>query len=164
MVWIGQARCCERYKKEKNRAQRSLLDHNHQIIKPEIDSSFSTFINSTTAPMVRRKPKKLDVQMAKMQVARQVDLPPEILLPIFKTLDSREMVCMMRVSKSWLEVIEENQSLWRRLILPKKEKEDEEENEWEPSVLELWDQKTSSSLQEVSIHVQLEQKDLEPFV
>lgn len=45
-------------------------------------------------------------------------LSSELLLPIFKCLDSREMVNVMRVRKKWLEIIDENAALWRILILP----------------------------------------------
>lgn len=74
-------------------------------------------------------------------------LTSEILLPIFKRLESLEMIKVMRVCKRWLEIIDGNQSLWRELILPDRKKD------WSCQPLKLFDKKSCSSLRRVSMRV-----------
>lgn len=80
-------------------------------------------------------------------------LPSEILLPVFKQLTSIEMVIVLRVCKARYEVIDENKALWRRLVLPKREPG------WDSSIAELFDRKSCSSLQEISMQVMWKLKD-----
>lgn len=75
------------------------------------------------------------------------DLSSTILLPIFKFLDSFEIVKIRPVCRKWWEITEETRSLWRRPILPRRE------NGWPASTLELFDRKSQSTLKEVSIHL-----------
>jgi hypothetical protein len=82
-------------------------------------------------------------------------LPTEILLPVFKYLNSKEMVQNMRVCKEWLEVVDENKSLFRRLVL---------DEEGDLSVLELFDSKSDSQLKEVSMEVKLEKEEVPTFL
>lgn len=46
---------------------------------------------------------------------------PDLLLTIFKKLNSKEMVSVMRVERKWLQVIDEHKALWRELVLPTKD-------------------------------------------
>lgn len=65
---------------------------------------------------------------------------------------------MMRVQKEWLEIIDENKALWRRLILP-------EPNllrgwgGWNRSVVERFDRQSHSSITEVSMETELMDKE-----
>lgn len=77
------------------------------------------------------------------------DLTPEILLLVFKKLNSVEIVNVLRVCKDWLEIIEEHKSLWRRLVLPKRE------NGWGISAVELFDRNSNSSLEKVEMQIKL---------
>lgn len=81
-------------------------------------------------------------------------LPSDVQLSLFKVLDSNDMVRLSRVSKTWLEVLENNDSLWKRLILSEKE------NGWDLSILELFDRKSNHSLKEISIHIKMEREEL----
>lgn len=69
--------------------------------------------------------------------------PSEILLPIFKKLNSVEMLTAMRVRKDWMTLIDDHSSLWRHLILPDKW------GGWDPEIVELFDRKSQSTLKEV---------------
>lgn len=93
-------------------------------------------------------------------------LPSEILLASFKHLNSLEMVHMMRVCKDWLEIIDENRNLWRRLVLPAKEmKEDAtEERGWGLSLVKLFDNKSNNQLEEVSMDIKIEDQELPTFL
>lgn len=74
------------------------------------------------------------------------DLSSEILLSIFKNLNSVEMINVMPVCRKWLGIIDDNKSLWRRLILPYKE------NGWNPvPPLTIFDQKSESGLKQVTM-------------
>lgn len=86
-------------------------------------------------------------------------LSSHLLLSIFKWLDSLEVVKIRPVCPKWLEIIEENRSLWRRPVLPHRK------NGWQPSTLELFDRKSQSTLEDVSIHLDTglwRQKELLP--
>lgn len=74
------------------------------------------------------------------------NFPSEVLLAIFQSLNSKDMVKVMRCSKTWLEIIDENRSCWKRLILPSKSKG------WNLSVVELFNRKSQSTLIEVSMN------------
>lgn len=62
-------------------------------------------------------------------------------------MNSREMVNVMRVQREWLDIIDTNRALWRRLILPEKR------SGWSPAIVEQFDRKSHSSLREVSMEV-----------
>lgn len=144
-------------------------------------------------------------------------LPPDVLLSIFKKLESNEMLQVRTVCREWLELIDEHKSLWRRLDLMSQEEippdqpfnkqlseemdwggedydedqdpdyveedetedeeldedyEDQSEEEDEEaerevkkiSVLELFDSKSGSSLQKVSMFIDLEERKAEHFI
>lgn len=84
-------------------------------------------------------------------------LSPELLLNVFKRLDSKEMVNIVRVSKDWLKIIDENKSLWRRLVLP------ERQSRWNTSIVELFHRKSCSSLQEINMQINFFDSQIEEF-
>lgn len=63
------------------------------------------------------------------------------------------MVNVMIVCREWLEVINDNRSLWRRLVLP----ESRSGKGWELSTIELFDRKSNSTLKEISMHLNMSQ-------
>lgn len=77
-------------------------------------------------------------------------IPPEILLRVFKQLDSKEVVNVMRVRKEWSEIIDEHKALWRRLILP-----EPKQDGWNASIVELFNRKSDKKLTEVFAMVDL---------
>lgn len=88
-----------------------------------------------------------------------MDLPSDVLLDVFKTLNSQDMVKMERVSRKWYDVIEENKSLWRRLILPSGK------HGWDLPIFERFDEKSESGLVEISLEVGFEEEEeVIPFV
>lgn len=87
-----------------------------------------------------------------------IQLPSEILLSVLKRIDSREMVKFTRVSKEWLEIIGENKALWRRVVLPKRE------GGWELSTLQFFDERTNSTLKEVSMELESLETNLDGFM
>lgn len=73
------------------------------------------------------------------------------------------MVNIMRVRKEWLEIIDENKALWRRLVLPKPKPK----GGWDLSLLsivELFDRKSDSSLEEVSMETRLDFQEAKSIV
>jgi len=46
------------------------------------------------------------------------DVPIELLLKVLKSLNSKEMVNALRVSRTWTNCLKKNQSAWRRVTLP----------------------------------------------
>lgn len=72
-------------------------------------------------------------------------LAGDILLNVFKRLDSKEMVSICRVSRQWLQIIHSHSHLWRSLVLPKGPED------VQLSALKLFDGKSKSTLREVSI-------------
>lgn len=72
-------------------------------------------------------------------------LSPEILLDIFLNLASHQTVTLRSVCKEFLEVIDNNKSLWR--VLEWKQQEEE----CPVQALEMFDEKSASTLREVSI-------------
>lgn len=71
-------------------------------------------------------------------------LPSDALVPIFENLSSKDMVQDMSVFKEWALTINETKKLWRKLVLP------EREFGWHLDILRQFDQKSESSLEEVS--------------
>ena len=78
-------------------------------------------------------------------------LSPDLLFNIFKRLDCIETTKVRRVCKEWFEIIDEHKSFWRTLHLPKDSLE-----KWDPSILELYDRKSESTLEDVEIGVKVE--------
>lgn len=74
-------------------------------------------------------------------------LPSDVLLNVFKQMNSKDMVLDMQVCKEWADVVDGNRSLYRRLVLPKKE------GGWKLSILQLFDKRSESRLEEVSMEV-----------
>lgn len=71
----------------------------------------------------------------------------------------------MRVRKEWLEIIDEHKALWRRLVLPKpKPKGGWDLGGWAPSIVEMFDRKSNSSLKEVSMQTQLKSDEAKSMV
>lgn len=96
--------------------------------------------------------------------SRSFDLPSEILISIFTRLDCLELVQKKRVCRKYLEIVEENPSLWRSLDLLKEEWNFKSPS-WKPWILNLFDQKSQSSLKEVSIIVKFGQYgEVESFI
>lgn len=89
------------------------------------------------------------------------DLPSEVLLTIFKQFNSLEMVKILGVCKDWLEIIDDNRTLWKRLELPKRDLD----GGW-PALpaLELFSNKTRGIFQEVSMEVDLKYEEMDPFI
>lgn len=71
-------------------------------------------------------------------------LPSDVLVPIFKNLNSKDMVQDMSVSKEWAQTINETKKLWRKLVLPNRERG------WHLDILRQFDEKSESTLEEVS--------------
>lgn len=87
-------------------------------------------------------------------------LSSEILLAVFKNLNSARMVKVLPVCRRWLEIIDENKSLWRHLIL----RDRKDGSGWEPAALILFDHKCQSTLKEVSMEVKkLDAQDSDAF-
>lgn len=66
------------------------------------------------------------------------------------------MVQVMTICREWLEIIDGNKSLWRGLILPEKQ------GVWrpyKPSVVELFDRKSGSTLKEVEMQIDLKSRE-----
>ena len=80
-------------------------------------------------------------------------LSSDLLLAVFKNLDSQQMVKVVRVKKEWLEIIEENSSMWRKLILPKRDLG------WGLQALRVFDEKSGSKLTEISIDLSLKRSE-----
>ena len=68
----------------------------------------------------------------------------EALFSIFKCLVSNQVSRLRVVCKSWKEIIDENRPFWQLLVTGRKES-----LEWNQSVLNLFDEKSSSTLKEV---------------
>lgn len=67
------------------------------------------------------------------------------------------MVKFTRVSKEWLETINETQHLWRRVVLPQRD------GGWELSTLQFFDERTNSTLEEVSMELESLESNLDGF-
>lgn len=76
-------------------------------------------------------------------------LSPDLLFNILKRLDSIDMVVVRRTCKLWLEVIDKHKSFWRSLHLP------EESVKWNPSIIDSYNEKSDSSIEEVDIRVRV---------
>lgn len=72
-------------------------------------------------------------------------LSPEILLKIFLHLDSHQTVILRSVCKEFLEIIDNNKSLWRVLEWTQQEEESS------TPALEMFDEKSGRTLKEVAI-------------
>ena len=77
------------------------------------------------------------------------ELPSEMLLEVFKRLNCQQMVKTRRVWKEWGNIINQNRSLWRRLILTE-EKDCSELEE----ILRYTSGKNQDSMTEVSVSLQ----------
>lgn len=77
-------------------------------------------------------------------------LSSELILGIFRNLDCQDRFSLMRVSKHWYQIVEENKSLWRRLVTLKVRK-----SESDLPLLFKFDEKSGSTLQEVSIFLEI---------
>lgn len=80
-------------------------------------------------------------------------LSPEILLKIFLNLDSHQTVMLRSVCKEFLEIIDNNKSLWRSLDWV------QETNGSAVKALGKFDEKSASTLKEVSIFQKYGQSD-----
>jgi len=76
-------------------------------------------------------------------------MPSEVLLEVFKRLSCQDMVKTRRVWKEWSDLINQNRTLWRRLVLQSR-KEDSEL----AIALKLFDSKSKSSLREISLSIE----------
>lgn len=74
-------------------------------------------------------------------------LSSDLLLSILGGLDSKEMCKCRRVSKRWSEIIDGSKSNWRELIVSDKIQD------WKPSILNEFDQKSGSSIRAVDIKI-----------
>ena len=70
----------------------------------------------------------------------------EMLLEFFKRLDCKERVRARVVCKEWRNIIDQNRSLWRSLDF-----DVDVNDEAEPKALVLFDEKSQSTLQDVSV-------------
>lgn len=84
-------------------------------------------------------------QMSQQEATESESFPAEVLLRVFRNLDSKDMVLVSRTNHQWLEIINEHRTLWRRLVL------DLDKTGGQCSILELFDRKSDHSLREVSI-------------
>lgn len=71
--------------------------------------------------------------------------PSELILGIFKYLSSLEIAIFREVCSEWFQTMEDNKSLWRRLVL------EERRPEWRNAIVELFYQKSNSTPKDVSI-------------
>lgn len=72
--------------------------------------------------------------------------PSDVLLCIFANFSSNQVVIFRRVSKVWLDVIDNNRAMWR--ILDWDQSEDQESLD---QAIDLLDEKSSSTIEEVSL-------------
>lgn len=79
-------------------------------------------------------------------------LTPEILLSIFSDLDSTQLVISRRACQKWLEIINFNKSLWQKLSWAQRQ------HESLVNVVEMFDERSASTLREASIHSKLTTK------
>ena len=87
-------------------------------------------------------------------------MPSEVLLEVFKRLSCQDMVKTRRVWKEWSDLINQNRTLWRRLVLGEERKDSELE-----TILEFFDSKSQSTLREISLSIEareMEDKEDEP--
>jgi hypothetical protein len=75
------------------------------------------------------------------------EISPEILLSIFSNFDSNEVVVFRRVCKHFLDVIDNNKTLWRIFELIQQEGDDA----YPSQAIDLFDEKSGSTLEEVLI-------------
>lgn len=73
-------------------------------------------------------------------------IPTEVLSNCFERLNSQELVSITRVSKDWSEIINESKYHWQKLTLPEKQ------GGWDLKSLQLFDRKSESKLQQVSMN------------
>lgn len=79
-------------------------------------------------------------------------LSSDILFRIFKYLDCVEIVVVRRTCKQWFAIIDEHKSFWRNLHL------EYFPYEWTPSIIDLYNKKCQSTLEEVDIAARIESK------
>lgn len=84
-------------------------------------------------------------------------VPEEVLLSIFKQLDSINMVKIRRVLPQWFHIINQNESLWKRFAITLKQ-----DQRWKDGGLEKFDQMSNGHLVEFSVVVgQIRQQQLD---
>lgn len=101
-------------------------------------------------------------------------IPSELLFRTFQFFDEYEFVKLREICKSWLEIIDENRSLWQVVNLAREEitQYDEENDihnvtgegknpEWNEKVLKLFDDKSRSTLKEVSLKFEMYELDVD---
>jgi len=74
-------------------------------------------------------------------------LPSETLLTTFKKLGTKEVMKAIEVCKLWWKLVDENKALWRILVLLKEELEETK------SIVDYFDEKSGSTLEEISLVV-----------
>lgn len=74
-------------------------------------------------------------------------------------LEARDMVKSRGICRKFLDIVGESQRNWRRLLLP------DPLDEYDPSILDLFDSKSGSTIEEVSLKIKSEHiKDSDHFV
>lgn len=74
-------------------------------------------------------------------------------------LGTRDMVRSRRTCRKFFDIVDESQRNWRRLVLP------DPLNEYNPSILDLFDSKSGSTIEEVSLKIKSAHiKDSDHFV